>query len=269
MISLLLNCLVLVTTLVQHGTPPVAPRHDTTLKAIEAAGMPTSFTADVAYRKDESLLGRSEIRMGSLAFDRPTKAPGVLGIVFETRIIGARREDHRKRIVFEKGWLIEIDEPRQLTIKRQLVHEGEAMDPMRLGGPFPLPVGQRREDVLRRFTVQDAPKPEHPMFKPVAGTPGLTGLRLVPRTGTPEADTWAMIDLWYDPITWLPVAVEARESNDDVRRIRLTNANRNMPLTPPQRGLLFSESPMDEWSVDLRPLPPRQPAPAPELEDAS
>ncbi|MCH2364911.1 MAG: hypothetical protein MK479_10070 [Planctomycetes bacterium] len=47
--------------------------------------------------------------------------------------------------------------------------------------------------------------------------------------------------------------------NDDVRRIRLTNATRDVPLKRLDRGVLFSDSPMDDWSVDVRPLPDPEP----------
>jgi len=239
--------------------PVVNPAVDTALLNIEAKGDPSTFTADIAYRKDEALLGRSEIRIGRVVFEQPEGKQSVLGIGFDTRVLGSRREAERKRIIFENGWLIEIDEARQLTIKRQLVHDGESMDPMRLGGPFPLPVGQKRDDVLLRFAVTLGSTPTHPMFKSIAGTPDLVALHLVPRINTPEADTWTSIDLWYDPATWLPVAVEARETNDDVRRIRLTNATRDIPLKRLDRGVLFSDSPMDDWTVDVRPLPDPEP----------
>ncbi|MCH2137142.1 MAG: outer membrane lipoprotein carrier protein LolA [Phycisphaerales bacterium] len=235
-----------------------------TLDQIESAGADlTSFTADITYRKDEALLERSDIRSGRVVFNRPEGQDGVLGIRFDTRVLGDRLEDERKRIVFENGWLIEIDEPRQLTIKRQLAHDGEHMDPMRLGGPFPLPVGQSRQAVEKRFQVQSIEPPTHRMFKQVSQTKGLTGLSLTPLPTVPEAKRWSRIDLWYDPANWLPVAVEAREVNGDVRRIRLANPQRNTPFTPDDRGVLVSQSPMDDWSVEVHPLkqPLKQPLP--------
>ena len=217
-----------------------------------------SFAGDIAYRKDEALLQRTELRTGTVVYEKSEKGKRRLGIRFDTRILGNRREHERKRLIFDDGWFIEIDESRKLTIKRQLVRCGDDMDPLRLGGPFPLPVGQSKDDVLKRFSVTPSPAPDHPMFRALAAQP-LEGLQLTPRAGTEEAKAWSRIDVWYDPATWLPIGVQATEVNGDVRRIRLTNTTRNEALTGLQRGNLMSDSPTDDWTIDVRPLPPLQP----------
>ncbi len=267
-IATLIACL---TLHVAPCTPSDAPADSAVhqvLASIEASGVDLrTFSADIAYRKDEALLDRSETRTGRVAYQRlPDKQP-VLGIRFDTRVLGDRLEQVRKRIVFENGWLIEVDEPRQLTIKRQLVHEGTTMDPMRLGGPFPLPVGQPKASVLKRFKVSFIDPPSHRLFKPIAEAPGLVGLQLRPLANTPEADEWSHIDLWYDRATWLPVGVEATEHNGDVRRIRLTSASRNAPLEQSDQGVLVALSPIKDWTVDVRPLPAAAETPAPPTGD--
>ena len=264
LLATLITCLSLHCNPCAPPTDTIDPAVDQALREIEASGLDLhSFTADIAYRKDEALLERSEIRTGRVVYERAPDTPPVLGIRFNARVLGDRLEHVRKRIVFQDGWLTEIDEPRQLTIKRQLVHDGETMDPMRLGGPFPLPVGQPRASVLQRFTVAPVAPPTHGMFKRIANTPGLIGLRLVPRANTYESEEWTHIDLWYDPATWLPVGVEASEINGDVKRIRLTDTARNAPLARLDRGVLVADSPMGDWTVDVRPLPTRPDAPEP------
>ena len=268
-IATLIACLWLQVDSSTPGDDQIDPGVHQALASIEASGVDLqTFTADIAYRKDEALLDRSETRTGRVAYQRlPDKQP-VLGIRFDTRVLGDRLERVRKRIVFENGWLIEIDEPRQLTIKRQLVHAGETMDPMRLGGPFPLPVGQPKASILKRFKVSFIAPPSHRLFKPIAETSGLVGLRLCPLANTPEADEWSRIDLWHDPATWLPVGVEATQHNGDVRRIRLTSTSRNAPLERLDQGVLVALSPMDDWTVDVRPLPPRAEPATPPTGDA-
>jgi hypothetical protein len=259
MTHLCITTFILCWTMLASAPDPV----DQALTSIEVSGLDLEmFTADVAYRKDEALLERSEIRTGRVVYKREQAKQPTLGIRFDTRVLGNRLEQERKRIVFKDGWLIEVDESRQLTIKRQLAREGESMDPMRLGGPFPLPVGQPKASVLEQFVVTELAPPTHGMFKRIASTPGLVGLRLVPRANTPEHDDWSSIDLWYDVSTWLPIGVEATETNGDVRRIRLTNVARNTPLARPDEDVLVADSPMDDWTVDVRPLPPL-PSPPP------
>ena len=50
--------------------PVVKPAVDTALLNIEAKGDPSTFSADIAYRKDEALLGRNEVRTGRVVFER-------------------------------------------------------------------------------------------------------------------------------------------------------------------------------------------------------
>jgi len=69
--------------------------------------------------------------------------------------------------------------------KRQVVAPGESFDPLSIDGPFPLPLGQKRETVLARFDVKliedDGEGMEEQfiqqrLFKPFDSTKGLTGM---------------------------------------------------------------------------------------------
>jgi hypothetical protein len=234
--------------------PPAESAVDTALQSIEQAGSQLhAFTADVAYRKDDTLLGGGELRTGSMVYERgPDQGPR-LAIRFEYRVdlgdMARRRET--KRLVFDRGWLVESDESQRQFIKRQLVKPGDSADPMRLGGPFPLPIGQKRDDVLQRFVVTEI-EGESDSFA-VAKDASVLGLRLVPRAGTAESKDWAHIDIWYDRETWLPVGVRAVEDNGDMRRIRLTALTPHEKLPEAAAAQLSIETPGEGWSVDVQP----------------
>ena len=64
---------------------------------------------------------------------------------------------------FDGQWYIEVREKTETINKRQIVRPGEKLNVFKLGqGPFPLPFGQNKKDILDNFTVKlirpDSPK---------------------------------------------------------------------------------------------------------------
>ncbi len=255
MTILLMLCTAAVILLGNQSEQPISPVHEA-LDSIERAGEDLhAFTADVAYRKDDALLGGGELRTGSMVYDTNPEASPRLAVNFDYRIdLGSneRRAEH-KQLIFDGGWLVERDEAARQFIKRQIVRPGDMADPMRLGGPFPLPIGQKREDVLRTFTVTKLDPPPDHFAVPKSEALKLIGLHLVPREGSEESEDWASIDLWYDLDKWLPIGVIATEVNGDQRRIRLTKAKLHDVLPEASESLLSIEVPSDGWSVDVQP----------------
>ncbi|MDP6987264.1 MAG: hypothetical protein QGG74_04385 [Phycisphaerales bacterium] len=237
-----------------EAADPPPTEVDAALRAIESAGADLhAFTAAVAYRKDDALLGSKEIRTGSMVYEATDAHPTRLAVGFDVRIVNRRRQEETKRIVFDGSWLVERDDAAKQFIKRQIVAPGDSADPMRLGGPFPLPIGQRRDEVLKRFAVVLLPGVPDTFVVPKPDDLHLVGLRLTPREGTVEAEDWSTIDLWYDGATWLPIGVVATERNGDTRRIRLTKLTRHESLPVAATALLSIDEPGEGWSVDVRP----------------
>lgn len=234
--------------------PVVLSPVDVALQSIEDAGDDLhAFTAAVAYRKDDALLGSKELRVGTIVFDARDQKSTRLAVDFDTRIVNGRRRKESKRIIFDGSWLVECDDASKQFIKRQIVAPCDHADPMRLGGPFPLPIGQKRDEVLKRFTVtliSDAPDS---FVVSKNDERSLIGLRLVPHERTTEALDWATIELWYDQAKWWPIGVVATEINGDARRIRLTGMKVYEQLPEQSASLLSIEEPGEGWSVDVRP----------------
>lgn len=65
-----------------------------------------------------------------------------------------------KKVIYSiyDGWLHELNEKTVQLVNRQLVPPGQAINPFKLGeGPFPLPFGQTKKDVLDNFDVKLIP----------------------------------------------------------------------------------------------------------------
>ena len=221
---------------------------DEILDNVENADV-SSVTATVSYTRTDPILNRRELRTGKILFRTREGKKREAAILFDTLIIGRRREARQKHYVFSGRWMAEVDYENKQFIKRELVAPGEKeIDPFELGsGPIPLPIGQKKESVLSKFTVE---KTEKPTEGPLAKLPdNVVGLHLIPKT----TDEWESIDLFYDPETWLPIGVRTIE-NDGTKRISLlTNIQLNK-LSEEEEKLLSIETPdPKEWSIDIRP----------------
>ena len=168
----------------------------------------------------------------------------------------------------------EFDPTKKQAIRRQLAPEGESFDPLRVGeGPFPVPLGQPKKDVVREFIVTMGTLPDAPFFRslakvpPEAGSVGVAGvtvsateshlviLRLVPRVGTKMARDTAAMTIILDRTSLIPRGVEVEAVNGDKTRVLLRDGRLNVGLDDAARAILSPPS-TDGWKIDTRPLNP-------------
>lgn len=238
------------------------------LEAVEgvAAGM-RDFRSAVTVETTDDVTGDTERRMGQVVLVQDTGKPETrrFAVVLEKFIDGSGRADDRPvRYVYADGWLTEADFRERTLVRRQLARPGERYDPLKPGeGPVPLPIGQRREDVMRRFEASLADSPESASLKRV--TEPMVGLRLRPRPGMADRDL-VEATVWYDAQSLVPRGVEARRRNGRTTVV-LRNAEVNGGLDEPQRALLsLATGTTEGWRVDERPMPAepvRTPDPVP------
>lgn len=244
------------------------------LDRLEAAGRETrSLEADLTLIRFDALLEESETRLGQVLLTRDGETTRV-AIVFDEFIDGSGHgEQWRQHWVYAGGWLDELDHRQKRYVRRQLVMPGEAIDPLKLGeGPIPLPIAQKKEEVLARFEVLEPPPPSPPLLDRLEDC---VGIRLVPRAGTDLAKDTAYIELFYDRATLAPRGIRVLDLNGDRDTVLLRRPVVNGELGEPQKSLLLLESPDPaEWAWDVRPLriapgqesptePPSAEAPAP------
>lgn len=230
---------------------------DALLAAVErVASTIRDFRASLTLETSDDVTGDTERRVGQLVFVQEEGKPETrrFAVVFEKFIDGSGRMDERPvRYLYADGWLTEADFTQRTLVRRQLARAGEAYDPLKPGeGPVPLPIGQRREDVLRRFDASLAKAPQAAVLRK-APRP-MVGVRLVPKAGMADRDL-REATVWYDRETLAPVGVEAlRTSGRTV--VVLRGATLNGGLDDAQRGLLgLAAGTTEGWRIDERPLP--------------
>lgn len=127
--------------------------------------------------------------------------------------------------LFDGEWLTERNDKARTIIRRQIVRPGERVDPFKLGqGPFPLPFGQKRADILSNFKVTLAP------FE--LGDPRNTQhLHCVPRPHTELAQKYTRVEIYVDKSLELPVRV-VTERIADASRIEVDFSGVNAGEAP-------------------------------------
>lgn len=233
---------------------PAAWDGEALLDRLEVAGRETrSLEADLTLIRFEALLEESETRLGQVLLTRDGEATRV-AIVFDEFIDGSGHgEQWRQHWVYADGWLDELDHRQKRYVRRQLVMPGEAIDPLKLGeGPIPLPIAQKKDEVLARFDVIEPPPPSPPLLDRLEDC---VGIRLVPRAGTELAKETAYIELFYDRATLAPRGIRVLELNGDRDTVLLRRPKVNGSFGDSQKSLLLLESPDPaEWAWDVRPL---------------
>ena len=239
--------------------PAVDPAVDELLTRLETAAFELrDFSASLRYDKWDPVTMRWEIRAGDLLYEvKPDKSKR-FAMLFDTLITGNRKQERQTDYIYDDGWLVERDHERKQFIKRQIVAPGKEFDPFKLGeGPFPLPVGQARDEVLARFDVSLVEVPEE---EQLSGLENVQGLRLIPKEGAPEAADIERVDVFYDKASLLPVGIsviEADPSPEDefdgrVKKIvRLRELKHNKGIDASK--LDIREPDPNEWTIAIEP----------------
>ena len=245
------------------------------LDAMEEQGRTMKdFTASATMEKFEALTDEREVRRGRVVVLGPSGKDREIGIAFDEFIDSTGRgSTDARRFVFRGGWMWEFDPTKKQAIRRQLAPEGESFDPLRVGeGPFPVPLGQPKKDVVREFIVTLGTLPDAPFFRslvPAPSTPvpsaptsetkpnetALAILRLVPRVGTKMARDTAAMTIILDRASLIPRAVEVEAVNGDKTRVLLRDGRLNVGLDDAARAILLPPS-TEGWKIDTRPLNP-------------
>ena len=247
------------TTSAPTPSPVPAPQFadaDALLTAVErTSDSLRDFRANITLETTDDVTGDTERRLGQLVFVQEEGKPTTrrFAVVFEKFIDGGGRMDERPvRYIYADGWLTEADFKQRTLVRRQLARAGEQYDPLKPGeGPVPLPIGQRRADVLARFDASLATAPNSTLLLKSARP--VVGVRLKPKPGMADRDL-VEASVWYDAQSLVPVGVEAqRKSGRTV--VLLRDATMNGGIDDAQQALLsLAEKVTTGWRVDERPL---------------
>lgn len=212
-------------------SPPaaeIAPEVAAVLDAIDAQTLALrEFQSPVRMDSYDDLADETERRFGRVLLRMPSPddpdGGRIAAVVFE-RTVGpsGRSRERLEHYIYRDGVLSDYDHGAKRLVRRRLVADGDRRDPLRLGeGPVPIPIAQRKADILKSFVVTVAP-PVPARVLPAAQAEGVRGIHLVPRPGTrlEEDGDITSIDLWVRGEIATPVAVEIHERSGDRTAVR-------------------------------------------------
>jgi hypothetical protein len=192
--------------------PAVDPEAMRILRELEAAGEEhEALRAEVTYEVIDRLTGDSETREGRVFFrrgdekDRPTK----FRISFRTlRQAGGPKILAQVDYAFDGHWLTVAKHRIKQMTRYQVVTEGKQAQPLKLGkGPFPVPFGQKADDVVEYFHVTTRP--------PREGEPeNADYLKLVTRDSHSDEVSFTQLEMWVNRKTHLPVKLVSRDKSE-------------------------------------------------------
>jgi hypothetical protein len=219
-----------------------------------------AFHSPLTYRKEYALEGDFETRIGEVAL-RGHGPDREIVLVFD-RVIDAdgHGTDDLRYHVYKDGWWTEINPGGRRILARQMQAPGSIRDPFELGeGPLPLPLGQKAEDVMKRFEVSLGDRPDDPVLR---GIKDAHVLHLVPRSGTPAAEDIESIDLLYERESLLPVGLLVVDQTGDRTTAWLRSPESTLQEASfagragEARALMDGAMKDPTWTVDRKPLPP-------------
>lgn len=183
--------------------------------------------------------------------------PGKFLAHFKQKVSNKRLYILDERYLFDGMWYVELkSEPSKTFVRRQIRRESDAGDPYRLGeGPFPLPFGQKKEDILREFEISLVP--------PAEGDPENTDhLHLTPRADSQTVQDYNAVDIWIvqeGPHAGLPVKVHTgKKDGTGKANSVLTIDFKDVELNRGFSGSVFELKPPPGYDVHeerLAPLP--------------
>jgi hypothetical protein len=229
--------------------------------------------ADIEYERVFGVMGDRQVRTGALTYadERPrgaegqpiAKGPRRFAIHFTRLRHDDRVEEQNKTIVFDGEWLIEKLPDEKQFIKRRVVAPGQEFDPLKIGeGPLPLPIGQKKSDILARYDAEmpevtdgitdDDAKRTEDLKKFVEGS---FQLKLTPKGNWKELDDFEEVRLWYrqveGAVTLQPRMARTINKAGDVSVVRLINLKINEPVPS---GVLDVTPPGSDWDVRIEEL---------------
>lgn len=199
--------------------PSVPPRLsaessiDELLDALDARGKHLeSLSASVRLTETDPGMGSTVIRTGRFWLSNAGGDPRVR-VRCEQRQVANRVRDEVIEYLLSGDTLFDRDVSRKREVRRKIRRASERTNLLKLGeGPFPLPIGQDRVEVLREFEVSKPPPgPDDP--------PGTVRLRLKPRRDSSFARRFSSMDVWISLDDAMPIKVLVDDEDAGVVRV--------------------------------------------------
>lgn len=202
----------------------------------------TSMSGNVRYTVIKALESDLQQRFGDLYIRTTEEGRRQYAVSFDTLVLGDRQSETREHYIFDGRWFVErLHDERQFN-KRELVPEGETLDPMDLmrEAPFWVSIGSNTEKVLETYDLAlDDPKSyletneDFPELKHLAQIlDEHTLLRLEPKPGSSAEDDWESVRIWFDNTTLLPRLYIKTDWTGDLQIVELSGVTLDPQLAP-------------------------------------
>ena len=200
---------------------------DQILDALDARGKDLhSLSADVTMTETDPDTGDESLRRGKVWLQINADGAARFRAMFNQRQANNHITEDRIEYLLDGPNLIDRTYHTKTQVTRQVLKPGEKINLLKLGeGPFPLPIGQPKEEVHRAFEVSKA--------KPRQDDPSDTlHITLTPQPDSQFARQFKSIDVWVDATDHMPKRIETLDVNGTtVRTTDLTNVQINPKLT--------------------------------------
>jgi outer membrane lipoprotein-sorting protein len=234
--------------LILCGTPALADeaavltvdsKLDAVLDALNSRGQNLKdFSADVALHTTDNRTGGDTAQLGVVIFQNRNNGDSRIKVSFDRKEIDNGNDakitqKQRLDYVLQDGWLTDRDYQKKLEVRRQVLQPGQKMNLLKLGeGPFPLPIGQDKNDVKKQF---DASKVEVTKDDPK----DTVHIRLVPKPGSQFEKRFQQIDVFVDTKTSMPARIDTVDkagttlSTTELKNVKLNTGVKDDAFTLP------------------------------------
>jgi outer membrane lipoprotein-sorting protein len=221
---------------------------DQVLDALDKRGQDLkSFDAKVELTEEDVVAQLKSTRTGIVRFQRKSADDARLRVVFDKNISGKTIGSEKIEYLLDNGWLTDRDYKKRIEVRRQVLRPGEKVNLLKLGeGPFPLPIGQKKEDVKKLFTVtKEKPAKDDP--------PGTVHIVLQPLKGTQFAKKFSSIDVWMDTKTQFPVRIDTSDAKGQMTK---TTELREVRINPNLGDADFVPEKIspEQWNIHEEPF---------------
>ncbi len=200
---------------------------DAVLDALDQRGQGLkSFDANVKLAETDESTQLSSTRLGHVWFQKKPGDDARLRVLLDKKEDKTRIVNEKIEYLLDGGWLDDRDYNKRIEVRRQILKPGEKINLLKLGeGPFPLPIGQKKEEVKKVFDVTKV--------KPEKDDPaGTVHLQLKPIKGTQFSRKFSAIDVWVDTKTSMPRRIDTLDPKETTTRsTELTDVRINPELT--------------------------------------
>lgn len=171
----------------------------------------------------------SQVKTGDLKYLKPTgtNINGMFKIHFTELSADGVKSKHEEQIAFDGNWLIERNDKARTIIRREVVKKGQTINPFELGkGPFPMPFGQKRADMLQHFKIKK-------VASAAGDPPNTVKLHCEPHPHSNMASRYRQVQMLVDKGNNLPVKMLCERLADDNRiEVSFTDVDTKAAPTP-------------------------------------